>query len=181
MPEQVPISAAAQLPPWQQPKTLLFVLAVAMPLAFWVWSALLNNFVIEVGGFDGADIGWLHTIREIPGFLAVRVLAFLLFFHEQVFGLIALFVLGAATAVTAWFPSMAGILTVTLISSIGFHYFETVNQSLQLQWIPKADAPRVLGLLTAAGAGSALFAYGMILIATQVFNLSYNPIYMAGG
>jgi len=101
MPDQVPLSAAAQLPPWQQPKTLLFVLAVAMPLAFWVWSALLNNFVIEVGGFDGADIGWLHTIREIPGFLAVGVLAFLLFFHEQVFGLIALFVLGAATAVTA--------------------------------------------------------------------------------
>jgi hypothetical protein len=133
MPDQVPLSAAAQLPPWQQPKTLLFVLAVAMPLAFWVWSALLNNFVIEVGGFDGADIGWLHTIREIPGFLAVGVLAFLLFVHEQVFGLIALFVLGAATAVTAWFPSMAGILTVTLISSIGFHYFETVNQSLQLQ------------------------------------------------
>ena len=87
MPDRVPLSAAAQLPPWQQPKTLLFVLAVAMPLAFWVWSALLNNFVIEVGGFDGADIGWLHTIREIPGFLAVGVLAFLLFFHEQVFGL----------------------------------------------------------------------------------------------
>ncbi len=104
-----------------------------MSLAFWVWSALLNKFVIEVGGFDGSDIGWLHTIREIPGFLAVGVLALLLFFHEQVFGLIALFVLRAATAVTAWFPSMAGILTVTLISSIGFHYFETLNQSLQLQ------------------------------------------------
>ena len=71
MPDQVPLSAAAQLPPWQQPKTLLFVLAVAMPLAFWVWSALLNNFVIEVGGFDGADIGWLYTIKEMPGFLAV--------------------------------------------------------------------------------------------------------------
>ena len=58
-------------PHWQQPKTLLFVLSVAMALAFWVWSALLNNFVIEVGGFDGADIGWLYTIREMPGFLAV--------------------------------------------------------------------------------------------------------------
>ena len=96
MPDQVPFSAAAQLPSWQQPKTLLFALAVAMPLAFWVWSALLNKFVIEVGGFDGSDIGWLHTIREIPGFLAVGVLALLLFFHEQVFGLIALFVLRGA-------------------------------------------------------------------------------------
>ena len=83
-----------------------------------------------MGGFDGADIGWLQTIKEISGFLAVGVLAFLLFFHEQVLGLIALFVLGAANAVTVWFPSMAGILTVTLISSIGFRYFETVNQSL---------------------------------------------------
>ena len=57
-----------------------------MPLAFWVWSALLNHFVIEVGGFDGADIGWLHTIREIPGFLAVGVLAFLLFFTNRCLG-----------------------------------------------------------------------------------------------
>lgn len=86
MPDQVPLSAATQLPPWQQPKTLLFALAVAMPLAFWVWSALLNHFVIEVGGFDGADIGWLHTIREIPGFLAVGVLAFLLFFTNRCLG-----------------------------------------------------------------------------------------------
>ena len=73
-------------PHWQQSKTLLIVLAVAMPLSFWVWSALLNNFVIEVGGFDGADIGWLHTIREIPGFLAVGVLAFLLFFTNRCLG-----------------------------------------------------------------------------------------------
>ena len=86
MPDQVSLSDAAHLPPWQQPKTLLFALAVAMPLAFWVWSALLNNFVIEVGGFDGADIGWLYTIREIPGFLAVGVLAFLLFFTNRCLG-----------------------------------------------------------------------------------------------
>ena len=86
MPDQVSLSDAAQLPPWQQPKTLLFALAVAMPLAFWVWSAFLNNFVIEVGGFDGADIGWLHTIREIPGFLAVGVLALLLFFTNRCLG-----------------------------------------------------------------------------------------------
>ena len=39
---------------------------------------------------------------------------------------------------------MGGILTITMLSSIGFHYYETVNQSLQLQWIDKARAPRVL-------------------------------------
>ena len=122
-------------------------------------------------GFNGADIGWLRTTGEIPGFLVVGFLVFLLFLHEQVFGLIALFVFGAAAAVIACFTSMAESLTVTLISSIGFHDFETVNQSLQLQWIPKAEASRVLGFLTTAGAGSALFTAGIILIATLGFDL----------
>ena len=28
--------------------------------------------------FDGSDIGWLHTIREIPSFLAVGVIAIII-------------------------------------------------------------------------------------------------------
>ena len=102
-------------------------MAAAMPLAFATWSALLNNFVIEVAQFDGSDIGWLHTVREIPGFLAVGVIALIMVIREQVLGIVALILLGAAIAITAWFPSMAGILTITMLSSIGFHYYETVN------------------------------------------------------
>ena len=45
-----------------------------MPIAFATWSALLNNFVIEAAGFTGVEIGWLHTVREIPGFLAIGVI-----------------------------------------------------------------------------------------------------------
>ena len=142
-----PVSEAQSLPAWRRPTALLFVFAAAMPLSFAVWSALLNNFVIEVVGFDGSDIGLLHTVREIPGFFAVGVIAILLFMHEQILGLVSLALLGVATAVTAWFPSMGGILTITMLSSIGFHYFETVNQSLQLQWFSKEEAPRQLGKL----------------------------------
>ena len=80
----VPLQDARQLPLWRRPITLLFLMAVAMPLAFNTWSALLNNFVIEVGGFDGAKIGWLHTVREIPGFLAIGVIVLLMFMREQV-------------------------------------------------------------------------------------------------
>ena len=64
-----------------------------------------------------------------------------------------------ATAVTAQFPSLCGILTVTMLSSIGFHYYETVNQSLQLQWIDKKKAPQTLGWLLSIGSGATLLAY----------------------
>ena len=58
----------------QRIQRFLFLMAFAMPVAFATWSALLNNFVIEVAGFSGVEIGWLHTVREIPGFLAIGVI-----------------------------------------------------------------------------------------------------------
>ncbi|MEO0677948.1 MAG: hypothetical protein AAFZ02_10375, partial [Pseudomonadota bacterium] len=156
-------------------------MAIAMPLSFSVWSALLNNFVIEAAGFDGADIGWLHTVREVPGLLAVLVIALIVFIREQVLALVMLVVLGCATAVTAYFPSMGGILTITLLSSIGFHYYETANQSLQLQWLEKARAPQILGWLLAAGSGATLIAYGAIVLTWEALGLSYATVYMAAG
>ena len=177
----VNLEDARELPAWRQPIVLLFVMAAAMPVAFATWSALLNNFVIEAADFDGSDIGWLHTVREIPGFLAIGVIALILVIREQVLGIVSLVLLGVATALTAQFPSLGGILTITMLSSIGFHYYETVNQSLQLQWLPKAEAPRVLGWLLATGSATTLVAYGLIVVTWETFDLSYSFVYWVSG
>jgi predicted MFS family arabinose efflux permease len=177
----VPLGQAADLPLWRRPITLLFLMAAAMPIAFATWSALLNNFVIEVANFDGSDIGWLHTVREIPGFFAIGVIAIIIFMREQVLGLVSLMMLGVATAITAYFPSFGGILTITMLSSIGFHYYETVNQSLQLQWLSKSEAPKVLGLLLAAGSAATLASYGLIVLLWEPLGLTYEIVYLIAG
>ena len=159
----VQLKDAQNLPVWRRPVTLLVLMSAALPLAFATWSALLNNFVIERAGFTGVEIGWLHSVREIPGFLAVGVIAVIMFMREQILALVSLLMLGAATAVMAWFPSLGGILVVTMISSIGYHYFETVNQSLQLQWLSKERAPQVLGWLVAVGSAASLLSYGLLV------------------
>ena len=169
------------MPAYLRPEALLVVMAAAMPVAFATWSALLNNFVVEVASFDGSDIGWLHTVREIPGFFAVGVVAIIIFMREQTLGLVSLVLLGAATAVTAWFPTMGGILTITMLSSIGFHYFETVNQSLRLQWVDKERAPKFFGWLLAVGSASTLVAYGLIVATWKTFGLTYNAVYLFAG
>jgi len=181
MAQYVTLADAHKLPFWRRPIGLLVLMALAMPVAFNTWSALLNNFVIEAANFDGADIGLLHTVREIPGFLAVGVIAIIIFVREQVLALVSLVLLGVATAVTAWFPSMGGILMITMLSSIGFHYYETVNQSLQLQWLSKEEAPRILGWLLAAGSAATLVAYLAIMALWETLGLSYNTVYMVGG
>ena len=177
----VRLEEASTLPVWRRPVALLFVMAMAMPVAFATWSALLNNFVIEVAGFDGSDIGWLHSVREIPGFFAIGVIALIIFIREQVLGLVSLILLGVATAVTAEFPQMGGILTVTMLSSIGFHYYETVNQSLQLQWIDKKRAPQTLGWILSAGSGATLLVYLLIVLTWERLGLTYSSVYWLSG
>jgi len=179
--KRVTLAKAGALPFWRRPIFLLFLMSAAMPVAFSTWSALLNNFVIEEADFTGVEIGWLHSIREIPGFLAIGVIALIIFIREQVLGIVALLMLGVATALTAQFPSLGGILTITMLSSIGFHYYETVNQSLQLQWIDKAKAPQTLGWIVAAGSAATLIAYVLIVLTWQRFNLGYNFVYMVSG
>ncbi len=181
MRNSVTLKRAKSLSMRQQPIAMLLIMTAAMLLSFSVWSALLNNFTIEVIDFDGADIGWLHGNREIPGFLALGVIAIIIFMHEQTLAIVSLLMMGAATAVTAWSPNMAGILTITMLSSIGFHYYETVNQSLQLQWLTKEEARRKLGLLFDAGCAAVLIAYVLILLSWKSLNLSYNLVYVVAG
>lgn len=181
MTQFVRLADANTLPLWRRPVALLFLMAMAMPVAFATWSALLNNFVIEVAQFDGSDIGWLHTVREIPGLLAVGVIAVIIFMREQVLALVSLILLGVATAFTAHFPTLGGLLTLTMLSSIGFHYYETVNQSLQLQWLPKDRAPQMLGWLLAAGSGATLLVYLLIVLTWETMGLTYQTVYMLAG
>ncbi len=63
---------------WQQRFTLLALMAVAMPLSFSVWQALLNNFSIDRAAFTGAEIGTLQSLREVPGFLSFTVVFLLI-------------------------------------------------------------------------------------------------------
>ena len=175
------INYFSDLPGWRHPIFLLILMSIAMPISFSTWSALLNNFVIEIAKFDGVKIGWLHGIREIPGFLAVGVIILILFLKEINLAILSLLALGCATALTAYFPSYSGLLITTFIASVGFHYYETAKQSLELQWIKKENAPKVMGWIAAAGSGASLFVYVFIVLGWRYWGLSYEFSYGIAG
>ena len=167
--------------PWQTPKNLLLVMTVAMTVAFAVWMALLNNFVIEKAAFTGAEIGMLQSIREIPGFLAFTAVLVLLIIREQLFAYLSLALLGVGVAMVGYFPSVVGLYLTTFVMSVGFHYFETVKQSLSLQWLSIDEAPKVLGQLIAVGSMASLLVYGFLILAQSCLGLTYKSIYVIGG
>ncbi|MDN3616064.1 MFS transporter [Vibrio gallaecicus] len=167
---------------WKTPQNFLILISIIVPIAFSSWMALLNNFVIEKANFDGADIGLLQSVREIPGFLAFTVVFVLLFIREQRFMLVSLAMLTVGTAITGLFPSLFGLLLTTLLMSTGFHYFETLKQSLSLQWLSKQEAPEMLGKMISVGALASLITYGSIWLMLEQFQLEFKWVYgITGG
>ena len=167
--------------PWQTQKNLLILMSVAMTIGFATWMALLNNFVIEKAAFTGAEIGMLQSIREIPGFLAFTAVFVLLILKEQTFAYLSLAIMGIGIAITGYFPSVVGLYLTTLVMSVGFHYYETVKQSLALQWLSIEEAPVMLGRLIAASSVASLVVYSFLWLGQGYFGLSYKAIYAVGG
>jgi len=165
----------------KRPEFLLYVMAAAMPLSFGVWRALLNNFSIEQADFTGVEIGILQSLREVPGFLAFSVVFVLILVREQTLALLSLLLLGIGTALTGYFPTVIGLYATTVIMSIGFHYYETVNQSLSLQWFSKEEAPHKMGRLIAIGSFTSLVAFGLVWLTLDHLNMSMQTVYALGG
>ena len=166
---------------WRRPEVLLYLMAGAVPLSFATWQALLNNFAIEKAAFTGAEIGILQSLREIPGFLAFAVVFLLLIIREQRLAYLSLLLLGLGTAITGYFPSVLGLYITTVVMSLGYHYYETLQISLSLQWLDKRRAPEILGRIIAVGSFTSIITFGLIWLGSDVLDLGYAWIYLVGG
>ena len=160
---------------------MLILMSIATPIAFNGWSALLNNFVVERANFTGVEIGILQSIREIPGFLAFTVVFVLLIIKEQSFSVIALALMGLGVSLAGYFPNTYGLYFTTIVMSTGFHYFETIKNSLSLQWLSKEEAPQILGRLIAVGSITSLILYAAIWCLLEIFNIDYVYIFLICG
>lgn len=174
-------SPAPAPPTWRRPEVLLLLMSIALPLSFSTWQALLNNFAIDQSQFTGVEIGILQSLREVPGFLAFSVVFVLLVIAEQPFAMLSLLLLGLGTALTGFFPNEIGLYLTTILMSVGFHYFETLRQSLTLQWISKEHAPVVMGRMVSVGSMAGLASFGLIWLTLDILHVEMVWVYLVGG
>ena len=164
-----------------KPEVLLMLMVFAASLAFSVWEVLLNNFALEQAAFTGREIGLLHSLREIPGFLAFTAVLVLLVVREQNFAFFSLLLLGLGVALTGFVPTEYGFYCTTVLMSIGFHYFYTIQESLTLQWIEIGRAPVVLGRLSAFSSLAALLGFSGVWFGMKVLDSGYTSLYLIAG
>jgi hypothetical protein len=123
----------------------LIILTISSTVGLQVWRTLFNNFAVEVAGLDGNHVGMIQSVREIPGFLALLAIYAILVIKEHRLSALSILVLGIGVAITGLFPAYTGLLLTTLLMSFGFHYYETTNMSLTLQYFDKGTSPWVFG------------------------------------
>jgi hypothetical protein len=157
----------------------LIVLTIFSSVGLQTWRSLFNNFAVEKVALDGNHIGMIQSIREVPGFLALLVVFVLLYIKEYRLSALSIFVLGTGVAITGIFPSYMGLVFTTLIMSFGFHYYETTNQSLTLQYFDKAKSPWVFGKQRSYAAASNIIV-GILIYVIEPY-LTYKQIYLIFG
>jgi predicted MFS family arabinose efflux permease len=157
----------------------LAVLTIASVAGLQTWRTLFNNFAVEVAHLEGNHIGMIQSVREIPGFLALLAIFIIMVLREHKLSTLSILTMGIGVTITGIFPSYTGLIFTTLIMSFGFHYYETTNQSLTLQYFDQQTSPWVFGKLRSYAAGTNIGIGVVIFSMTAV--LSYMQIYLALG
>jgi predicted MFS family arabinose efflux permease len=166
-------------PEMREVRHFLILVSMAVFMSFQIWRSVFNNFAVEDAGINAHNMGVIQSLREVPGFLALLVILVLKILTERTIALSSAFVMGLGIILTGFFPDFGGLIATTLIMSFGFHYFETINQSLALQHIPKDRSPLFFGQLRAwsgvAGIAGLAIAYGLSMY------LSYKLLFVFAG
>jgi hypothetical protein len=153
----------------------LMVLTIASSVGLQTWRTLFNNFAVEIVHLEGNHIGVIQSVREIPGFLALFVVFFLLIIKEHKLSALSIVTLGLGVFITGIFPSYSGLILTTLLMSFGFHYYETTNQSLTLQYFDQKISPWVFGKLRSIASASNI-GIGIVIYVLATY-LTYEQIF----
>ena len=173
----------------------LLVLTISSTVGLQTWMILFNNFAVEKVGLTGEGIGIIQSLREIPGFLTFLAIFVMMLMKEHRLSAISIVTLGLGLGLTGLFPSTAGLIATTMIFSLGFHYYETTNQSLTLQYFDKTRSPLVFGKLRSMAAASNIaigiaiyllstllnfaqtyLCIGAVILAAGLWGLLQNPL-----
>ena len=151
------------------------LLNLASAISFQGWTLLYNNYVVNEAGLTAAQSGLIQGMREIPGLLGFTLIFFLLFIREHRFAAICVIAAGLGTMLTGLSPHFLPIVFASMLMSFGFHYYESMNNSLAIEHFDLVQTPLVMGRLRGLVAGGSLmislfiFAFSDLLSFTWLF------------
>lgn len=157
--------------------TALCLAVGAVGVASSVQIGLNVNFLTEIIGVDGFQMGLLESLREVCGILALVVLALLAGVGEPLVGALMLIVFGLGLGGYAFAPNYWWVVGMSFVWSQGIHVWMPLPHSMTLALAEPGRSGHRLGQVAAAGTA----AFGAGLVASFLLSklgMGMRPIYL---
>ncbi len=164
---------------WSRDFALLAAAVGGVGVFFGVQLTLFNNFVVERLDLEPHELGWVESLREIPGFLNALFVALMIRMSPSLVAVAALGIMGIGLMAYADVGSVPALALYSVVWSIGFHCWLPMEATLALRFSPAGGKGRWLGQLRAVHSIAMLVTIGGCMVLLELVN--YEGMYLLAG
>lgn len=158
---------------------LVAIATFAMEAGLYAYMAIYNNFLVNDLHIGAQTLGFLESLREVPGFLTVAMAALTVRFRESRLAAFSLVLMGVGLAAISGAHSFLYLVTAGMVWSVGFHLFSPLSNGLVLAATERGQEGRALGWI--GGIGSAGTLAGMLMVFAVVGSLKLRGTFIPAG
>ncbi len=135
-----------------------------------------NNFVADELHFNAQQLGFVESIREVPGLATIVLALVTAYFFRSTLAGICIAVTGVGLLFYAHSQSLAEMLVGTIVMSSGFHLFYPIQSAQVLESVGQGEKAHRLGELNSITAAASLGAMGIVFVMANI--VSYRGFFV---
>ncbi|MFZ5826454.1 MAG: MFS transporter [Bacillota bacterium] len=159
--------------------TIIMLSSFMLNLTFGVYRSVFSNFAVEEVGITPGLYGLLEGIREVPGLLAMFLLAAMAFIRDERLYALSGGMIAAGIWLYAGSGSYGDLVIATLVQSVGFHMWFVVQDSMVIRTTEVGDRARRLGQINSAAAAGTMLGMVLVLLSSHLF--TYRQYFLIFG
>lgn len=156
----------------------LFTIGVfTFTFGFAIYNGVFQNYLKDVVNARPLDLGILESLRELPGLCTALMAMVLYALAEARVAAIGLLITAIGIASTGFFRELTPVVISSVVWSIGFHLYATMQSPITLTLAKGQEGGRHLGRMTGVGAMATIaalaFAWGVSFVVPRSDYLFY--------
>jgi len=164
---------------WSRDFRLLACSVFGVGAFFGILYPLFNNFIVDQIGIEPHELGYMESLREVPGFLNALFTGVTIYFAPPIVAGFALIVMGIGMAAYSQVNGFVGILIFSFVWSMGFHAWLPLRATMTLAYSEGEEKGKWFGQLRSVESSATLLMIGLCLLAMNLFE--FEGLFQIGG
>lgn len=151
---------------------------VALEFGLGLQRGVFNNFVVEMLHIMPDQLGFVQSVREVPGLLTAPLAVLQGFFRENVWASLCLAITALGLFLHTVALSIPMLIIATLVLSTGFHLFYPVQSSIVMKTSLPEERATKIGRLNSGAAAASLASVVVVMLVSRSRGVNYGFLHM---